>query len=271
MTPLNWNRRLAARSWGAGPRVVFLHGIGASGRYWAPLASSSDGLVGIAPDLLGFGRSPKPRHASYDLEDHVSAVLPFVGDSAVVVGHSTGAVIACGVAARAPAKVLALLLVGLPLYPDEVTARQDIARLGLLARLTVQQHTAARLLCGLMCTFRPAAMAAAWLLPSGVPRAVAADGVRHTWRSYSRTLEEVVVRHRPDPKLRSARCPVLLLHGDADAVAPAGQVEALAAEQSSPQSRLTCRIVRGDHHLPLRRPDVVNDAVSDLLVRTSRP
>jgi pimeloyl-ACP methyl ester carboxylesterase len=197
-------------------------------------------------------------------------VLPLVPDGAVVVGHSTGAVIAAAVAARAPAIVRALLVTGLPLYPDEVTAREEIARLGLLARLTVQQHPGARLLCGLMCALRPAAMAAAWLLSSNVPRAVAADGVRHTWRSYSRTLEQVLVRHRPDPHLRTSRCPVLLLHGDADAVAPAGHIHAFASAQLSPRSPITCRIVPGDHHLPLRRPDVVNSAIGELLSGTGR-
>lgn len=151
-----------------------------------------------------------------------------------------------------------------------MTAREDIARLGLLARLTVQQQPGARLLCGLMCAFRPAAMAAAWLLSANVLRAVAADGVRHTWRSYSRTLEQVVVEHRPGPNLATTRCPVLLLHGDADAVAPAGHIDAFASAQSSPRSAIACRIVPGDHHLPLRRPDVVSSAINELLAGPDR-
>ena len=259
-------RHIAATSWGAGPDVVFLHGLGASARYWDPVASSGDGFHGIAPDLLGFGRSPKPRRASYDVDDHVHAILRLVPDGAVVVGHSTGAVIAAAVAARAPTKVRGLLLISPPLYPDAVTAREEIARFGLLARLTVQQHHSARVLCSLMCAFRPAAMAAAWLLASNVPRAVAADGVRHTWRSYSRTLEQVVVRHRATADLRASQCEVILLHGDEDAVVPAGHLHAFVSGLSSPA--ITCRVVSGDHHLPLRRPDVVNSAIAELLSRT---
>ena len=147
-----------------------------------------------------------------------------------------------------------------------MTAREEIARLGLLARLTVQQHHSAQVLCGLMCALRPVAMAAAWLLSSNVPRAVAADGVRHTWRSYSRTLEQVVVRHRPIADLETSRCPVLLLHGDTDAVAPAGHLD----EFASARSPITCRILPGDHHLPLRRPDVVNSAIDELLAGAGR-
>ena len=257
-------RQLAARTWGKGPDVVFLHGLGASGRYWDRVASSGHGFHGIAPDLLGFGRSPKPRSASYDIDDHVDALLPLVPDGAVVVGHSTGAVIAAAIAARAPAKVL----IGLPLYPDEATAREEIARLGLLARLTVEGHYGARVLCDLMCVFRPLARAAAWLLASSVPRAVAADGVRHTWRSYSRTLERVVVGHRPSGDLRNSRCPVLLLHGEADAVVPAEHLGAFASALSSLRSPITYRIVPGDHHLPLRRPEAVRSAIDELLTGT---
>ena len=72
-------RQLAARSWGTGPDVVLLHGLGASARYWDPVAGSSQSFHGIAPDLLGFGRSPKPRSTSYGVDDHADAVLPLVG------------------------------------------------------------------------------------------------------------------------------------------------------------------------------------------------
>ena len=47
--------------WGSGePTVVFLHGLGASSRYWSKLGEISHNYQAIAPDLLGFGRSPKP-------------------------------------------------------------------------------------------------------------------------------------------------------------------------------------------------------------------
>ncbi|MGH9030500.1 MAG: alpha/beta fold hydrolase [Acidimicrobiia bacterium] len=226
----------------------------------APAATTG----GIAPDLLGFGRSPKPRHCGYAVPDHLDALLTVVSDGALVVGHSTGAVLAAALAAQNPCKARGLLLIGLPIYPDDVTARREIARLGFLARMSVEQRSAARMLCGLMCTFRPLAMVVARLLATDVPRAVAADCVRHTWRSYSQTLERVVIGHGPALDLFATACPTLLLHGRNDRVAPPWYVEELAARAASSRSGVTARIVDGDHHLPLRRPDIVASAIAEL-------
>ncbi len=62
--------------WGDGPDVVFLHGLGASSRYWEPLAAVSSGYRATAPDLLGFGRSPSPPEASDDVDCHLAALVP---------------------------------------------------------------------------------------------------------------------------------------------------------------------------------------------------
>ncbi len=60
---------------GHGPDVVFLHGLGASSRYWEPLAAASSGCRATAPDLLGFGRSPSPPEGSYDVDCHLGALM----------------------------------------------------------------------------------------------------------------------------------------------------------------------------------------------------
>ncbi|WP_349257785.1 alpha/beta fold hydrolase [Iamia sp.] len=59
---------------GRGPAVVFVHGLGASGRYWDAVVSRLAGRRSVAVDLLGFGRSPKPRRASYDVGCHTDAL-----------------------------------------------------------------------------------------------------------------------------------------------------------------------------------------------------
>jgi pimeloyl-ACP methyl ester carboxylesterase len=260
-------RALHVRRWGDGPAVVFLHGLGASSRYWEGVALAGGGYRGIAPDLLGFGRSAKPRTAPYDVGTHLDALLPLVPDRSVIVGHSTGAIIAAALAARAHDCAAGLLLVGLPAYPDAPTARQHIGKLGALARLTVAERPAAHLLCELVCTFRPLAMLTAPLLARDIPRAVAVDSVRHTWPSYSRTLERVVVAHRAVADLAAVRCPTLLLHGADDQVAPPRCAEALAATLSQYNPHVGYQEIEGDHHLPLRRPDVVAAAVGELVAR----
>ncbi|MDQ3570525.1 MAG: alpha/beta hydrolase [Actinomycetota bacterium] len=67
---------LYVRRWGRGPEVVFLHGLGASSRYWQALAQDSSGYAATAPDLLGFGRSPSPPDAPYDVAQWSSTSGP---------------------------------------------------------------------------------------------------------------------------------------------------------------------------------------------------
>lgn len=68
--------RLYSECRGSGaPALVFLHGLGASGRYWDKVAKPLEGnghqLQFV--DLLGFGRSPWPDLA-YTVDDHLAAL-----------------------------------------------------------------------------------------------------------------------------------------------------------------------------------------------------
>jgi alpha-beta hydrolase superfamily lysophospholipase len=56
-------------------------------------------MAGVAPDLLGFGRSPKPADFSYSVGEHLDTLAPLLEDRIVVVGHSTGAILAAALAA----------------------------------------------------------------------------------------------------------------------------------------------------------------------------
>lgn len=256
--------------WGQGPDVVFLHGLGGSSRYWEPLAAASTGYRATAPDLLGFGRSPSPPDASYDVECHLSALKPHLPPRAVVVGHSTGAILAAALAARHPDAVASLLLLGLPAYPDEAAARRAIGDLGLLARLTVENSPAARLLCEAMCRFRLLAVALAPRVVRDLPASTASDAARHTWVSYSRTLVHVVVEHRVVDDLQAAVIPVTLLHGRDDRAGPLGFVETLVERSrgSGPAPRL--EVVEGAHHLAVRRPELVAEVLAAVVAESSR-
>ncbi len=256
---------LFARTWGRGPPVMLLHGLGASSRYWETLGEASSGYAATAPDLLGFGRSPKPPDASYDVACHVQALAPLLRPGVVVVGHSTGAILAAALAAAHPGVVRSLLLLALPAYPDEATARQEIGRLGLLARLTVEGNPLARTLCIAMCRLRPFATVVAPLVMRDLPPAIAADGALHTWVSYRRTLERVVLAHRVLPDLRSVSVPVVLLHGDRDRPAPVHYARTLAAELRSAGVSAALQVVEGDHHVAVRRPAAVAGALDELL------
>lgn len=242
--------------------MLLVHGLGASAHYWDNVLAAVHGHEVIAPDLLGFGRSPAPPDVTYDVACHLTGLEQFVADGMVVVGHSTGALLAAALAAAHPQEVRGLLLVGLPAFPDAATARAEVGRLGMLARLTVEERLAGRLLCNAMCRLRPVAIAAAPLLVRGLPREVAADGARHTWSSYSRTLRHVVIAHRVSGDLHHVAAPITVLHGREDRTAPLHHVHELVDELRSAGRNAQLDVVDGDHHLPVRQPDLVAAAIA---------
>lgn len=254
---------LHVERWGSGPAVTFVHGLGASGRYWHTVRRELPDFAGVAPDLLGFGQSPAPADSVYDVDAHLAALVPVLRQPSLVVAHSTGCLLAGALAARRPDLVRGLLLLGAPAFPDGATARAEIRRLGLLARLTVDESRWARWMCTAMCRLRPVALAVAPAVNRDLPRAIASDGARHTWRSYSGTLREVVLGHPMLPDLLSYSGRAVALHGRDDRAAPLCHVRELSATLTTAGRQLDLHVVEGDHHLAVRRPAVVAEAVSE--------
>lgn len=252
---------LFVERWGTGPPVAFLHGLGASARYWERLRQATSGYEAVAPDLLGFGRSPAPADSLYDVDAHLDALAPVVRAGSLVVAHSTGGLLGVALACRRPDLVSALLLLGLPVFPDEATARVEIGRLGLLARLTVEASPWARRLCTAMCRLRPLAIALAPRVIADLPPSIARDGLLHAWTSYHRTLERVVLEYRLLPDVVGVPAAVTLLHGHADRTAPSAYVERLVEDADARGKTIFLQVIQGDHHLALRHPETVGAAM----------
>jgi pimeloyl-ACP methyl ester carboxylesterase len=98
------------------PTVVFLHGAGFDHSAWAQHTRwfAHHGFSVLAPDLPGHGRSPGPALATIAaMADWTAALLDAAGAAkARLVGHSMGSLIALETAARHPAKISALSLIG---------------------------------------------------------------------------------------------------------------------------------------------------------------
>ncbi len=63
------------REWGDGPTVLFIHGLLGSTRDWDSVADVGTGFRGVAVDLIGFGKSPKPHDFPYDVEARRSILI----------------------------------------------------------------------------------------------------------------------------------------------------------------------------------------------------
>jgi pimeloyl-ACP methyl ester carboxylesterase len=100
---------------GRGPALLLIHGIGDCSDTWRELIPQlARNHTVIAPDLLGHGRSDKPR-ADYSVAAYANAMrdlLTLIGvDRATVVGHSFGGGVAMQFAYQYPERCERLVLV----------------------------------------------------------------------------------------------------------------------------------------------------------------
>ncbi|KAK9191081.1 hypothetical protein WN943_019692 [Citrus x changshan-huyou] len=123
--------------------VIFLHGFLSSSSFWTETVfpnlsdHQSNNYRLFAVDLLGFGRSPKPRDKLYTLRDHFemiekSVISQFDLKSFHLVAHSMGCIIALALAAKHPNIVRSITLVAPPCFPD---SRDGAASLAVLKRV----------------------------------------------------------------------------------------------------------------------------------------
>lgn len=221
------DHEVVLRRWGQGaPEVVLVHGIGVSHRYLVPLARElADGASVVAPDLPGFGLSPRSDRP-LTIEQHaevLAAVLDRLGTAgAVLVGHSMGAQVVTEVAVRRPDLVARLVLLGAVAEP----CARNAARLGLrLLRDTVFESRQAN-----------------WLMVH--------DWLRCGPRWYLATVAPMV-GYPLDERLARVTAPVVLARGVHDPVAPLTYLEGLAAVTRQGE----VHEVAGEGHIAMfRRP-----------------
>lgn len=188
-TPSEWERieartitldgdRVVYRCAGDGPVLLLVHGLAGSAATWryvmAPLARH---FTVIAPDLLGQGRSDKPR-GEYSLGAHADTLrdlLDALGhERATFVGQSLGGGVAMQLAYQLPERCERLVLVNSGGFGPEVS---------LVLRMLALPGS--DLVFPLLCTPRlrdTAARVAGWLGRAGVRSTPAREEM---WRSYA--------------------------------------------------------------------------------------
>lgn len=119
--------------------LVLFHGIGSSTNMWRQVVAELPLDVRVvAIDLLGFGKSPKPGWANYDVGTQMKSVIKTmalmrVPRGSVLVGHSLGALVVTEVAKTIPSYASELVLISPPIYRPSrkkvvATQREDILR-----------------------------------------------------------------------------------------------------------------------------------------------
>jgi pimeloyl-ACP methyl ester carboxylesterase len=115
VNPTDTAAPLAVHVWGAGPRVVFVHGAMSDGvRSWERQRPLEARWRLVVPDRRGFGSTGVPGPSDFEVESLDIAEL--LDDGAHLVGHSYGAIVAMFAAVRRPSAVRSLTLIEPPAH-----------------------------------------------------------------------------------------------------------------------------------------------------------
>lgn len=253
--------RLRYESWGDGPPVVLLHGLGSCADDWVfQLPDLGRHFRCLAVDLRGHGLSDKPdeRYTMATLAADVAAFVTALGIGPVhVVGLSLGGMVAQQLAISHPAWVRSLVLINtLPgLWPPPRTMLRTLW--GRLRALRVERAR------GMQDT---AAIVAASLFPEPhqrlfrdmTTRRIAENDVTAYRRSTA-----AIARFWPGRTLQRVVSPTLILSGELDTVVPPVYQERLL--RRLPHARLV-RIPGSRHASNIDRPEVVNPLILEFLL-----
>ncbi len=255
---------MAYREW-EGPSettVVCLHGLGGSHLSWLQVAPGLAGLGRVlAPDLPGFGRSPKTGRPTrlMDSRRWVSRFLDETTDGPVILaGNSMGGAIAALEGAMEPDRIAGIVLTS-SVYPYTrggwphplvlaSFAAYDVPRLGEAVvktrRAAVDPETFVRL--GLrMLTVDPSTIPDevialnAELVADLRTQPDATDAFLEAARSINGYVRSPDAGHRA---MSNLRCPVLVIHGRRDRFVPVAYAEAALVRYPSWRGRLLARV-----------------------------
>jgi pimeloyl-ACP methyl ester carboxylesterase len=245
---------------GVGQPLLFIHGLGSSGRDWGfQVKEFSKTYQVITFDLRGHGQSDKPA-GPYSLSmfaADTAGLLKSLGvESAHVVGLSLGGGIAFQLAVDFPALVKTMTIVN---SAPELIVRTFKDRIGIWQRFVIVRLLGMRKM-GEILSKR--------LFPKNEHAPLRTEFVeswaRNDPRAYQDAMRAMVGWSVKD-KLGSIKCPVLVVSADQD-YAPVSLKEEYT--KLMPDARLV--VISDAHHAtPVEQPDKFNAVLKDFIVKYS--
>jgi pimeloyl-ACP methyl ester carboxylesterase len=236
------------------PPMVFLHGWGASHKFWRPcLTAFSPRRRCIAPDLPGFGLSARASQGGHTPEafaDWVGAFFDAMGlKKAVLAGHSMGATIALLFALARPDRVERLILAS-PLIHGATA---------LSSRYRFLTAPGIRPLVFALMRFRAVreSVCTDFACAGPMDDELARDITAASYRACVKSLDAL---HAADlrPRLSGLSVPTLVISGELDRVVDPAQTKLVPAQVS--------HVLPATGHLPMvERPVEFNRAVAAFL------
>ncbi|MBI1257650.1 MAG: alpha/beta fold hydrolase [Chloroflexi bacterium] len=250
---------------GSGAPMVLLHGLTAQKLGWySVFPEVSKHWHVYAPDLRGHGnsdRAPDNQYHNADYARDVIALLKFIGEPVVLVGHSLGAMTAIVTAAQYPEGVRDLVLLDPPLftYPAGVRLHADSTHWFELVAAVMQDN--------------PDFETVVARLREKMPEA-GEQGARQTAEFVARVAAGTVETALRDElwqgvdlpaALQSIHCPTLLIHGDWDHGAAMRRQDVDFFRANCPAATVV-HIPEADHGLNMQaNPNVILEPINSFL------
>ncbi|WP_154224707.1 alpha/beta hydrolase [Marinicella rhabdoformis] len=224
--------------------IVFLHGLGATHRYWIDgIEKFNKDYHVILLDLLGFGESPKPWQ-NYTIEKHLDAINDVLNSHKpfILVGHSLGAVLSISYSEIYTKHVNGLILLSLPVFENQSSAYGWMRRKPSGWLLTNIFSTA--LVC-LITRFLARKVLHHFL--KKYPQTIIEDLVKHNMFSSTTSLWNVIYNQSIINNLNALNPNMVVscIHAIDDETAPYGNLQALVNSQ---KNWTLYTLNNGDHH-----------------------
>ncbi|HXR40316.1 MAG TPA: alpha/beta hydrolase [Terracidiphilus sp.] len=219
-----------------GPVVVLVHGLGGHAEDWRNLAPflAEAGFRVYLPDLIGYGRSEKPRDFSYSVRDEAEIVVGFLDavnlKQVDLGGWSMGGAIAQHLAFRHPERVRRLMLFDsagilvLPMWDVRLFTPTTPVELDQLDELLMPNPPP---------------------LPGFVARDILRVSDHRAWIIHRALATMLTGQDATDNMLPQLKMPVLIVWGELDKITPLSLGEAM--HKLVPQSELD--VIPGCGHL----------------------
>lgn len=238
------------------PAVVFIHGAQQDHSCWGLQSRwfAHHGHAVLAPDLPGHGRSAGEALASVEaIADWIAALVAAAGFArATLVGHSMGSLVALETAARHPARVAGIVLIGssVPMPVSDAllgAARHDEPKaMGMINAWSHSQR-------GLMGGNTAPGM---WMYGMNLRLMERQDpGTLHNDLA---ACHNYAHGEAAAAAVAAARCPALIVAGSRDLMTPARNTRALA--EMLPHARVV-HLPAAGHAMMAEQPDALLDAL----------
>lgn len=196
------------------PTIILLHGVAATSKTWDVLIKELDLNIYrvIAIDLLGFGKSPKPKNCDYSTNDHVRYIRKTIKKlnilkPYILVGHSMGSIISARYCRMYSWEVEQVFLLSPPIY------FKDMSSHGVLSRKKTDLYMNAY---QFMMDNKDFTITHSKRLRSIFRIEDGIDVREDTWDSFRLSLDNTIINQTAYDDIKNAELPVHVYYGSMD-------------------------------------------------------